>query len=129
MEESEPKGIIFAAMLVPRMETIQVNALRKTAKRTLEDQYRSSIAASKSQGFQRFNPHAAFMALVLNIPKLADSVTAMGCEMSWDHCAPVLVFDQRAMSGWLVIRVAVLPMPELMAYMTNQPLLPFMVEL
>ena len=35
---SEPKGIMFAAMLVPRMETVQLVAARKTAKRVDEDQ-------------------------------------------------------------------------------------------
>ena len=33
MELSEPKGIMFAAMLVPRIEQSQVRAQRKTAKR------------------------------------------------------------------------------------------------
>lgn len=127
MELSDPKGIIFAAMLVPKIETIQVNAERKTANRVLEDQYLSNIAPSKSQGFQRSRFQEWLIALVAKIPKDAESVTARGFEMSCDHCAPVFVRDQRAMSGWLVMRVAVLPMPELIAYITNQPLFPLMV--
>jgi hypothetical protein len=49
--QSAPNGIMFAAMLVPRIDTIQVNAERKTANRVPPDQYRFNIASSKSQGF------------------------------------------------------------------------------
>ena len=78
MDESAPKGIMFAAMLVPRIETIQVNADRKTAKRTGPDQYLSRMAARRSQGFQRSRPQELLMAAVARIPREAESVTAIG---------------------------------------------------
>ena len=82
------------------------------------------------------------MAAVERMPRLAERVTAMGLVRTWDHIAPVFVLDQRAMSGygmliyirffercvvndwlltWLVIKVAVFPIPELIAYTKNQP--------
>ncbi len=54
----------------------------------------------------------------------ADSVTARGLVSTCDHMAPVRVLLQRAMSGWLVMSEAVLPMPALMADSTNQALPP-----
>lgn len=49
---SDPNGIMFAAMLVPRIDTIQVEAERKTAKRVLSDQYLFRMSSSRSHGFQ-----------------------------------------------------------------------------
>lgn len=76
---SEPNGIMLAAMFVPRMETIQENAARKTAKRVLADQYLSRMAERRSQGFQRARPQLLLTAAVANIPKEADKVTPIGC--------------------------------------------------
>lgn len=61
------------------------------------------------------------IAAVLKIPKLADKVTAIGFVNNCDHIAPLFVLDQRAISGWLVINVAVLPIPELIDHTKNQP--------
>jgi hypothetical protein len=82
---SEPKGIMFAAMLVPRIDTIQQNARRKTANRVLPDQYLSRIASSKSHGFQRLRPQVLLIAAVARIPREAETVTAIGLVISWDH--------------------------------------------
>ena len=99
MLESDPNGIMFAAMLVPRIDTIQVKADRKMAKRVLADQYLSRIAPKRSQGFQSSSPQLLFMAAVARIPSEADSVTESGCVMSCDHWAPVFVLLHLAISG------------------------------
>jgi hypothetical protein len=75
---SDPNGIMFAAILVPRIDTIQVKAERKTAKRVLPLQYRSKIAPRRSQGFQRLRPQVLFTAAVARIPRDADKVTPIG---------------------------------------------------
>lgn len=75
---SAPNGIMFAAMFVPRIDTIQQNAKRKTAKRVLPDQYLSKMALSKSQGFHRSKPQLLLIAAVAKIPNVADSVTDRG---------------------------------------------------
>ena len=118
---SDPKGIIFAAMFVPNIDTIHVNADRNTANRVVPDQYLSSIAPSKSHGFHRSSPQELFIAAVARIPNDAERVTARGFVTNCDHWAPVFVLLHRAMSGWFVISVAVFPMPLLIAYMTNHP--------
>lgn len=125
---SDPNGIMLAAMLVPRIETIQQNASRKIANRVLPDQYLSRIASSKSHGFQRSTPQLLLMAAVERIPRDAERVTAIGLVISWDHWAPDLVLLHLAISGWLVISVAVFPIPLLMANRMNQPLLPLNEE-
>lgn len=84
---SDPNGIMLAAMFVPRIDTIQQNASRKTAKRVLPDQYLSRMASSKSQGFQRglARPQVLFIAAVARIPRAAETVTAIGLVISCDH--------------------------------------------
>lgn len=82
------------------------------------------IALRRSHWFQSERPQALLMAAVDKIPRLADRVTAMGLVISCDHIAPDLVFDHLAMSGWLVMRVAVFPRPALSAFMKNHPHLP-----
>jgi hypothetical protein len=84
MELSDPNGIILAAIFVPRIETIQQNAERKTANRVLADQYLSRIAPRRSQGFQRgvSRPHVLLTAAVARIPKDAETVTAIGFVIS-----------------------------------------------
>lgn len=77
-DESEPKGMTFAARLVPRMEIAQPAAQRNTANLTELLQYRSMIASNKSHWFHTSRPHALLMAAVDKIPRLADKVTAMG---------------------------------------------------
>jgi hypothetical protein len=79
---SDPNGIILAAILVPRIETIQQKANKKTANLVLPDQYLSRIASSKSHGFQRARPQELLIAAVARIPRDADTVTAMGLVMS-----------------------------------------------
>ena len=103
------------------MEKHQAPAARKTAHRVPADQSWTRIAFNRSHWFHSARPQALLIAAVERMPKLADRVTAMGLVKSCDHIAPVLVLLQRAMSGWFVISVAVLPMPELMEYMKNQP--------
>jgi hypothetical protein len=96
MLESEPKGIMFAAMLVPRILRVHADAARKTANRVLPDQYLSIMASNRSHWFQSCSPQALLIAAVDKIPKLAASVTEMGLAMSCGHMAPVLVLLQRA---------------------------------
>lgn len=120
---SDPKGIMLAAMFVPRIDTIHVNAERKIAKRVLADQYLSKMAPNRSQGFQRSNPQVLLIAAVAKMPRDADSVTPIGCVINCDHCAPDLVLLHLAMSGWFVMSVAVFPIPLFIAYIINQPLL------
>lgn len=96
---SEPNGIMFAAMFVPRIDTIQTKAERNTANRVLADQYLSSIAPSKSQGFHRSKPQVLLIAAVARIPSDAERVTDKGWVASCDHWAPDSVLDHRAMSG------------------------------
>ena len=69
---------MFAAMLVPKMETLQPKATRKTAKRVVPDQYRVMIASSKSHWFHSSRPQALLMAAVARMPSEADKVTAIG---------------------------------------------------
>lgn len=118
---SAPKGIMFAAMFVPRIDTIQQKAQRNTAVRVPADQYRSIIAVRRSHGFQSWRPQALLIAAVDNMPSEAESVIASGLTIRFVYMDPDLVLLQRAMSGWFVIRVAVLPMPLLIAYTKNQP--------
>lgn len=73
---------MLAAMLVPRIDTIQQNAKRKTANRVDPDQYLSKIASSKSHGFQRLLPHVLLMAAVARMPREAETVTAIGFVIS-----------------------------------------------
>jgi len=77
---SAPNGIMFAAMFVPRIETIQVNAERKTAKRVLADQYLFKMAPRRSHGFHNglSRPQELLIAAVARIPRAADSVTDSG---------------------------------------------------
>jgi hypothetical protein len=77
---SEPKGIIFAAIFVPRIDTIHVNADKNTANRVLADQYLSRIAPRRSQGFHRgvSRFQELLTAAVARIPRDADRVTAIG---------------------------------------------------
>ena len=75
---SEPNGIMLAAMFVPRIDTIQTNAERKTANRVLADQYRSRMAPSKSQGFHNSKPQLLLTAAVERIPSEAERVTDKG---------------------------------------------------
>jgi nucleoside permease NupC len=82
---SDPKGIMFAAILVPRMDTIQQNASRKTANRVDPDQYLSRIASSRSHGFHKLRCQVLLMAAVERIPRDAETVTAIGFVISWDH--------------------------------------------
>jgi len=124
MLESEPKGIMLAATLVPKRLTAQHPAQRKMAKRTSLLQYLSMIASRRSHWFQSERPHALLMAAVDKIPRLADRVTAIGLVINCDHIAPDLVLDHLAISGWLVMRVAVFPRPALTAFMKNHPHLP-----
>lgn len=79
------------------------------------------MASNKSHWFQSSRPQALLIAAVARIPNEADSVTAMGLVRSCDHIAPHLVVLQRLKSAELVISVAVLPIPELIAYTKNQP--------
>lgn len=83
-ELSAPKGIMFAAMLVPKMDMDQHAAAKKTAKRLAGVQYRSRIAERRSHGFQSDNPHVLLMAAVAKIPKVAARVTIIGCTINWD---------------------------------------------
>jgi hypothetical protein len=124
MLESEPKGIMLAATLVPKRLTAQHPAVRKTAKRTSLLQYLLMMASRRSHWFQSDRPHALLMAAVDRIPRLAERVTAIGLVIICDHIAPDLVLDHLAISGWLVIRVAVFPRPALTAFMKNHPHLP-----
>jgi hypothetical protein len=75
---SEPNGIMLAAMFVPRIDTIQTNAERKTAKRVLADQYLSRIAPRRSQGFHKSKPQVLLIAAVARIPSEAERVTPKG---------------------------------------------------
>jgi nucleoside permease NupC len=79
---SDPNGIILAAMLVPRRDTIQQKASRKIANRVVPDQYLSRIASSKSHGFQRLSPQLLLIAAVERIPRDAETVTAIGFVIS-----------------------------------------------
>ena len=101
MELSDPNGIMLAAMFVPRIETIQQKAERKTAKRVVPDQYLSRIAPRRSQGFHRgvSSPQELLTAAVASIPRDADTVTAIGFVINWDHWEPVFVLLHLAMSG------------------------------
>lgn len=128
MLASEPKGIMLAAMFVPSIDTIQQNASRKIPNRVVPDQYLFRIASSKSQGFQSSSPQELLIAAVERMPKDAESVTANGLVISWDHWAPLLVLLHLAISGWLVMRVAVFPIPLFIALSINQPLLPVNLE-
>lgn len=85
MLESDPKGIIFAAMFVPRIDTIHVKADKNTANLTLPVQYLSKIAPSKSQGFHKSNSQLLLIAAVARIPRDADNVTAIGLVINCDH--------------------------------------------
>lgn len=125
---SEPKGIMLAAMFVPRIDTIQTKAERNTAKRVLPDQYLSRIAPSRSQGFHKSKPQVLLIAAVARIPSEAESVTPNGWVNNWDHCAPDSVLLHRAISGWFVMSVAVFPIPLLIAYIMNHPLLLVILE-
>lgn len=125
---SDPKGIMLAAMFVPRIDTIHVNADRKIANLVEADQYLSKMAPSRSQGFQRSKPQVLLIAAVAKIPREADNVTPIGCVINCDHCAPDLVLLHRAISGWFVMSVAVFPIPLLIAYIINQPLLFVILE-
>lgn len=75
---SDPKGIILAAILVPRIDTAQQKASRKTANRVVPDQYLSRMASSKSHGFHRLSPQLLLIAAVARIPRDAETVTAIG---------------------------------------------------
>ena len=75
---SEPNGIMFAAIFVPRIDTIHTKADRKTANRVLADQYRSRIAPSKSQGFHKSKPQVLLIAAVASMPSDAETVTDRG---------------------------------------------------
>ena len=112
---------IFAATLVPRIDTVHPAAARKTAVREPAVQYLVKMASNRSHWFQSANPQALLIAAVDKIPRLADNVTAIGLLNSCDHIAPVFVLLHRAISGWFVIRVAVLPIPVLIDQMKNQP--------
>jgi hypothetical protein len=75
---SDPNGIILAAIFVPRMDTIQTKADRKTANRVPADQYLSRMAPSKSHGFHKSKPQLLLIAAVARIPSEAERVTEMG---------------------------------------------------
>jgi hypothetical protein len=75
---SEPNGIMFAAIFVPRIDTIQTKAERKTANHVPADQYLSRIAPSKSQGFHRSKTQVLLIAAVARIPSDAERVTDKG---------------------------------------------------
>ena len=115
---------MLAATLVPNRLTDQHPAVRKTAKRTSLLQYLFMIASRRSHWFHNDRPHALLIAAVDKIPRLAERVTASGLVTICDHMAPDFVFDHLAMSGWLVIRVAVFPRPALTAFMKNHPHFP-----
>lgn len=99
IDESEPKGIMLAAMLVPRMLTVHPAAARKTAKRVELLQYLVKMASSKSHWFHNCKFQLLLMAAVDRIPRAAESVTAIGFVNSCDHMAPDFVLLQRAISG------------------------------
>ena len=82
MLESDPNGIIFAAIFVPKIDTIQQKANRKTANLVVPDQYLSRIAPIRSHGFHKSRPHELLIAAVARIPRDADTVTAMGLVKS-----------------------------------------------
>jgi hypothetical protein len=82
IEQSEPKGIMFAAILVPKMETVQQAAHRKQANREPGVQYLVIMASIRSHWFHSSRSHALLMAAVDKIPSDADRVTAIGLEMS-----------------------------------------------
>ena len=88
-------------MFVPKMDTIHVNAERKTANLAEPVQYLSKIAPSRSHGFHigMARSHVLLTAAVAKIPNEADSVTEIGLLMSCDHIAPDLVLLHRAISG------------------------------
>jgi len=106
---------------------------RRQAKREPPLQYLSMIASKRSHWFQSSRFHALLIAAVERIPNDADKVTAIGLVSNCDHIAPHRVVLQRErselsviivsiISTWhlefktlLVINVAVLPMPELIA--------------
>ena len=75
---SLPNGIMFAAMLVPRMLNIQQSAARKMAARVPASQYLSRMASRRSHGFQSSRPQVLLMAAVDKMPSDAERVTAMG---------------------------------------------------
>jgi hypothetical protein len=83
---------------------------RKMANRVVPLQYRSRIASIRPHGFHSASFQALFIAAVDRMPKVADSVTAIGLVMSCDHIAPVFDLEYLARSGWLQINVAVFPM-------------------
>lgn len=99
MDESAPKGIILAAMLVPSVLIVHPVAQQKTANRTPLVQYLVMIASRRSHGFHRARPQLLLIAAVAKIPRLADKVTAIGLVKSCDHIAPDLVLLHLAISG------------------------------
>lgn len=96
--ESDPKGIILAATFVPKIETDQAPAAKKTAVRVPASQYRVIIASSRSHWFQIASPQLLLIAAVDRMPSDAERVTAIGFVNNWLHIAPLFVALQRAMS-------------------------------
>lgn len=78
MELSLPKGIMFAAMFVPRIKSAQKAAQTKTANLTPDVGYRFMMASRRSHWFHNSKPQALLIAEVDRIPNDADIVTDIG---------------------------------------------------